>query len=198
MKATPRMLSLLMVLFFYPSSASAQTLRVPTASPKPELGLSIVLDKEAYSQGEKLFTKSRFTNTSEETLCFPEPPQGEIVAKNGVLSTTVTRPDGSEDTEFLKLFDARATWPREKLVQEIKERWIWLRPTESYVTKSVQRQFTLSTPGEWRIHMSYRPPEGSFQPTEHEKYLRSAAKSVGCVLPQTEIQADPVIFNVSQ
>ena len=128
MQATARVLSLLLVLSFHLPSRSARTPQVPTASPKAEPGLSIVLDKEAYSKGEKLLTKSRFTNISEETLCFPEPPQGEIVAKNGVLSATVTRPDGSEDTEFPKLFDARATWPREKLVQEIKERCIWLRP----------------------------------------------------------------------
>jgi len=178
------------------SLALTQTQRKPVPSEKPELRLSIILDKEAYSLREKVFAKTKFTNVSERTLCFPIPPQDEVVAVNGVLDTTLTLPDGSEDTQFLKIFDGAGLRSREELLQEIKERWIWLRPTESYVTKSAQIQIALSVPGRWRINTSYRPPEGSFRSAEYRKWLSSAAASAGCKLPHVEVTADPVTFSV--
>jgi hypothetical protein len=189
----------LIVVGLWPCLAPSQKTQNSAPSEKNELTLSIILEKEHYSSGEKLFTRTKFTNVSRTTLCFPQPSQEEIAAWLGVLRTTVTPPiSGQEEEQFLEVFDGGGTWPRDKLLHEIKERWVWLRPTESYVTTSLGVRTTLSSPGQWRINVSYRPPEGSFHPAEYRKYLGSAAESVGCALPQAEIAADPVSFSVSQ
>jgi hypothetical protein len=169
----------------------------PAQPEKTELTLKIILDKGTYALHDKVFAKTAFTNVSQETLCFPEPAQEEIVATRGVLTMILTRPDSSEEGQFLKTFDARWTWPREKLLPEIKEHWIWLTPNAVYVTKSVQLQTTLSEPGDWRLKTTYRPPEGAFGPTEYKEYLSSAALSAGCTLPQSDVSAEPTRFSVS-
>ena len=184
----------LLLIVVLPQSLTQKT----ATAEKPELALSVILGVENYSLRENVSPKARFTNVSNATLCFPEPPLEYVSADSGVLATTLRAPEGHDNSQFLEVFDGAGPRSREELLQQVKKRWVWLRPSESYTTKSVPLKTTLDVPGQWRIEMSYRPPEGSFRPAKYRKYLSSVAKSAGCTLPQVEIAAEPIGFSVSQ
>jgi hypothetical protein len=159
----------------------------------------MILGKETYSLHEPVFIKTEFTNLSDKTLCFPKPDQGRTNSVQGYLAMEVTAPPGDTEIEkFIEVIDGKGVWPREKLLSEIKQRWIWLPPHEVYVPDPAQVQTEFNFPGNWQIEETYQPPEGSFDRAgEYRKYLKSAALSVGCTLPETEVSAQPVTINIT-
>jgi hypothetical protein len=162
-----------------------------------ELRLRIMPDKETYSLHDEIFTKVEFTNVSNLTVCFPEPAQEYVAASQGVLTRKLIGSTGTEENErFLEVFDGAGTWPRDKLIAEIKTQWVRLAPNETYVTKSSSGG-KLNAVGKWQLEASYRPPEGSFKPAAYRKYLASAAKKTGCTLPQMDISANKIVSIVS-
>lgn len=163
----------------------------------PELTLRIILGTENYFVRDMVSPRAQFTNVTNTTLCFPEPPLGYVAADMGVLTTSLKGPEGHDNDEFPEGFDGRGTASRKELLRIVKEHWVWLGPNESYTTKSVPVKSPLDVPGQWRVEMSYRPPEGSFQSAKYRKYLSSVAKSAGCRLPQIEVTAQPISLNVS-
>ncbi len=179
-------------------AARPQTANDLPASAAPLLKLRIILGKETYALHEPLFIKTEFTNLSDRTLCFPKPEQGRTVPVQGYLVTGVIAPPGDNEVEkFIEVFDGGGVWPREKLLSEIKQRWIWLPPHEVYVSDPAQVQTELNFPGNWQIEETYQPPEGSFDRAgEYRKYLKTTALSVGCTLPETEVSTQPVTISV--
>ena len=91
------------------------------------LKMEILLRKETYRSTEDISTATSFLNLSDKTLCFPKPAQEQINSVQGFLTTKVIAPVGDGDAEmFIEVVDSRGTWPRDKLVQEIKSKWVKL------------------------------------------------------------------------
>jgi len=163
----------------------------------PVLRLKVISNKETYAVKESVLTKTTFTNLSDMVLCFPKPEQGRQVPAQGYLAIQVAGPPSAKEYEyFLEHIDRRGTWPREKLLLEIEQDWIKLPPNETYTTASARVTATFDVPGQWRLTETYLPPEGSFGGDAYRKYLTSAAKSVGCTLPVTEVSAETVAINI--
>ena len=163
----------------------------------PELKLRIMLGKETYTLHEKVFTKAEFTNLSDKTLCFPEPVQDCVDSVPGYLITKGEAPANTpgEHEQFICVRDGRA-WPGEKLPSEIEQRWIKLAPNKVYVTKSAEANVIFDVPGQWRLETTYHPPEGPFHPAEFRRHIESAARMVGCTIPETAVSAEPITVNV--
>jgi hypothetical protein len=157
----------------------------------------MIPNKETYAVKESVLTKTTFTNLSDTVLCFPKPEQGRQVPAQGYLAIQVAGPPSAKEYEhFLEHIDRRATWPLEKLLLEIEQDWIKLPSNETYTTASARVTATFDVPGQWRLTETYLPPEGSFGGDAYRKYLTSAAKSVGCTLPVTEVSAETVAINI--
>ncbi len=176
-----------------------QAPRNPARSTVSELKLQIVPDKATYSLNDRISTKLEFMNIAGRTLCFPRPSQEAEEPEQGyVITKAVAPPETPDKDRFLDHYDGGIAWPREKLVQEIRERWIWLAPGAEYSTGSVQIRMKLSAPGQWRLEATYHPPEGSFgKPAEFRKYIDSASHIAGCTVPQGVVSAEPISFNVT-
>jgi hypothetical protein len=191
---------LVLTLLAFPSFAQTRTAEKKKAlQPKsPELSLRIVPDKGTYVLREKVFTKTEFVNRTDKTLCFPEPSLDGQDEASGYLTMRVVslNPDGSSigNDQFLEHFPGGMAWPREKLLSEIEERWIKLAPNQVYVAKS--RTANLSSTGKWQLSAIYNPPECPFNIAECTLYVKSAAQSVGCVVPEMVVTSPSAAINV--
>ncbi len=165
-------------------------------SKAPELRLRIVPDKETYVLHEGVFTKTEFLNLTDKTLCFPEPAQGQQVPSSGYLITEGDAPGAQGRDRFIEVFDGPGIWPRERLLSEMEKVWVKVAPNAVYVTKSADAKVDLNEHGRWRLTATYHPPEGSFDPGGYREYLKSAAQSVGCTIPEAVVTAQPVAVNV--
>jgi hypothetical protein len=189
-------ISLLFTLSACAIVTASQTVASKNRSATPVLQLRIIPSKETYAPRESVITKTVFTNLSDKLLCFPKPEQGRQVAAQGYLAIQVVAPSESPEFEqFIEVIDGPGPWPREKLLSEIKERWIKLPPKETYTTEAAQVPATFGMPGQWQLKETYRPPEGSFQSAYREQ-LKSAALSVGCTLPDTPVPAEAITINI--
>jgi len=167
----------------------------------PELELRIIPDKETYVLSEAISAKMELVNLTERTMCFPEPSQGgqEVVAI-GSLSTQLVRIDTNgkqvEGDRFIDHYDGGPTWPREKLRSEIEQSWVKLAPNQTYTLKSGKSKLSVDSIGRWQFMATYNPPGCSFNVAECMNYLRSAAESVGCSVPEMVVKALPVTITV--
>jgi hypothetical protein len=166
-------------------------------TPAAELQIKILPDRRAYSIGDSITSKIEFKNLSGETLCFPEPAQGWSEDAQGSLSTKAIPPGESEQDKFLDHYDGGGTWPREKLIEEIKGQWIWINAGGTYTSKPVQPVTRLDKLGRWELKSDYVPPQGAFNPEGFRKYIGSAARTAGCVVPETMVSAESVYLTVS-
>jgi hypothetical protein len=179
--------------------APPQTVASDDLSATPVLRLRVTLNKESYAVKKSVLTNTTFTNLSDTVLCFPKPEQGRQVPAQGYLAIQVARPPSAKESDsiyFLEHIDRRGTWSRQKLLLEIQRDWIKLSPNETYTTASAQITATFDVPGQWRLTEKYLPPRGSFGGDAYRKYLASAAKSVGCTLPVSEVSAETVTINI--
>lgn len=162
----------------------------------PVLQIKLIPSKETYALKESVMTKTVLANLSDKLLCFPKPAQGKHVAVQGYLEIQVVAPPGAPDTDhFVEVIDGRGTWPREKVLSEIKERWVKLPPKETYTTEAARVPATFDLRGQWQVQETYRPPEGSFGPGYREQ-LKSAGLSVGCTLPEAPVPAEAIAINI--
>ncbi len=193
-----RILIVLLALGMCSIGARSQTAPGTPSSPAPILKLRIILGKETYSLHEPVFIKTEFTNLSDKTVCFPKPEQGRTIPAQGYLATKVIAPPGATGyEEFIEVIDGVGVWPRGKLLSEIGQRWIWLPPHDVYIPDPAQVRTDFNFPGNWQIEETYQPPEGSFDRAgEYREYLKAAALSVGCTLPETEVSAQPVAISI--
>jgi hypothetical protein len=100
----------------------------PSGAPRiPELKLRNIFDKETSTVHEKISVKLEFTNPSGDTLCFPDPDR---MCSNSGSGSLITRaePKSGEVEVFMCHVCGGGTWPREKLLREIEERWIKIAP----------------------------------------------------------------------
>jgi hypothetical protein len=175
-----------------------QTSKSPVKPRVSELKLQIIPEKETYSLADRLSVRTEFTNITGRTLCFPQPSQkDEVPAQGYVITEAIGPPDTPGEDHFLDHYDGGGTWPLDKLVQEIRERWIWLAPNAVYRTGLAQIRTNFSTPGQWRLEAAYHSPEGSFHPAEFRKYLSTAGRIAGCTVPQSVVSAEPISLSVS-
>jgi len=176
----------------------AQTVKKTTGvAKKPELRIEIIPDRQTYSKGSSVFTETRFTNTSLNILCFPEPDQTSETPEKGFISRVLLPPPNAlAQDQFIEHFDGATTSAREEPIRKIKEDWIWLNPGGIHVSPSVLLRTELNTPGHWGLKALYHPPEGAFKPVAFRAYLNSAARSAGCSIPQAAVSAEPVGFSV--
>jgi hypothetical protein len=153
-----------------------------------------MIDKETFTVHEKVPVKLEFTNLSGNTLCFPDPDRTCSNTGSGSLLTRAEPKTGDSDF-FMCHFCGGGTWPREKLLREIEERWIKIAQNAVYVTNA-GHVGDLTAPGQWRLQSIYNPPQGAFNPTEFRKYVDSAAESIGCTVPKMEVKSKPAVFHV--
>ncbi len=177
----------------------AVTMWSQTSKPNVSIELRTISDKETYALKESIMVKSELTNLSTKVLCFPRPSQ---VCEDSALGYLVTKgipPAGARDTDqFVCHTDGGGTWPREKLILEIKQKWIKLAPGKQYVTETIHVPIDLTAAGQWQLETTYHPPEGAFQPTKFRDYLNSAAKEAGCWVPQGKVIAEPISITAVQ
>ena len=158
------------------------------------LKMEILLPKETYRSTEDISTATSFLNLSDKTLCFPKPAQEQINSVQGFLSTKVIAPVGDGDAEmFIDVVDTRGTWPRDKLVQEIKSKWVKLLPGHEYATESAQLKQKFDRPGEWQVQRTYSPPHGSAQ---YREMIQSASAIVGCTVPLAKVSTETVTITI--
>jgi len=177
--------------------APSQTVDKKNRPETPLLRLTMISSKDTYALKEGILIKTIFTNQSDKTLCFPKPEQEIEVPAQGYLTIKIVGPPGASEIEaFIDHIDGRGTWPREKLLLEIKQRWIKLPPNETYTTALERVRATPDSPGQWRLTETYLPPEGSFGGDAYRNELKSAANNAGCTLPETEVSAETIMINV--
>jgi hypothetical protein len=195
----------LILLAILASSICAQSqtsVKSKTIRPSPpELRVKVISSKETYFLREDVFTKTEFLNLTDKTLCFPEPAQDVQVDGSGYLTVTAGHVNAEtrqfeEEEFFIDHYSGGLTFPREKLVSEIEQSWVKLPPNQVYVLKSTRQRVNLSTSGQWQLRAAYHPPACSFNVAECTRYLRSAAESIGCTVPETVVIAEPGAVNV--
>jgi hypothetical protein len=195
MMLQPLTFSLALALGILAIGTPAQTLPSVDQPGTPLLQLKIISSKETYAVNETILTKTIFINLSDKTVCFPEPVQQVHVPEQGYLAIQVERRGGPEREQFLGAFHGRPSLPHEKLLLEINQKWIKLPPNETYTTESVRAPAPIDTPGQWQLHETYFPPQGSFSASYRNK-LEAAAKEVGCVLPVTQVSNETASINI--
>jgi hypothetical protein len=165
---------------------------------QPELKIRIIPAKDTYVVNETVFVKTEFTNLSGKELCFPAPDQECINSVPGYLSYKVEGPNNAANGEqFLCQIDARISRSRKEIVSEIKKHWLKLLPGGTYTTALGEVQFTLTSPGQWRLASAYHPPEAAFgSPVQFRKNIESAAESVGCTVPSKTVESESTQVNV--
>jgi hypothetical protein len=162
----------------------------------PILRLKIIPSKETYAANETILIKTIFTNLSDKTVCFPQPVQQIHVPEQGYLAIQAERPGGPEREEFLPAYHGRLSLPHEKLLLEINQKWIKLAQNETYTTEVVRAPATIDTPGQWQLHETYLPPQGSFGVASYRNKLQAAAEEAGCILPVTPVEAETATVNI--
>ncbi len=186
----------MLVLGAFSIGALSQSPEKATPEKDAELKLRIIPNKETYALHEKVFTKTEFTNLTDKTLCFPEPVQDCINSVSGYVITRGSPLVSSPEVEqFICVIDGRVG-SREKLLADIKNRWIKLVPDAVYVTRSTEAKVSLDIAGQWLLKASYHPPEAAFGSVETSKYAVSAAREVGCAVPEMKVSDVPIAIIV--
>jgi hypothetical protein len=126
----------------------------------------------------------------------PKPAQQIQDPEQGYLVIHALSLGGADWDEFLEGFAGQASVPIEKVVLQIKQKWIKLPPSETYTTELARALNNIGTPGQWKLHETYMPPEGSFGGASYRNELKAAAKEVGCVLPVTRVEAQTTTINI--
>jgi hypothetical protein len=160
----------------------------------PALRVRIIVDKDTFVVGEKVFVKTELTNLTSKTLCFPVPDPACSNARTGWIVTT-GQPviSTAERDKFICHVDGRGKVGAE-LASEIKNLWIKLPSNAAYVANATEG-IALSEGGVWQFTASYHPPEGSFA-AEYKSILQSAAQKAGCQLPDSTVVAEPKLIRV--
>lgn len=163
----------------------------------PVLRLKVIPSKETYAVKESVLTKTIFTNVSDRTLCFPKPEQKIEDPQQGYVTFQVVGPPGAPEIGyFLEHIDGGGIWPPGRIPLEIRQKWIKLPPNEEYTTEPAGIPVAPNIPGKWQLTGTYLPPQGSFGGAAYRNELKSAAKSVGCTLPVTEVSAETITINI--
>ncbi len=163
-------------------------------TPKAQMKLRILIEKNIYALNERVIVKSEFTNLTSKTLCFPVPDQEcERTATGWVI--TKGKPIGAGDYDLFICHSDGGGPTRAEVESDIKQKWIKLPPNTVYVTRPAQADAALSQPGEWKLKASYNPPVGAFS-DDYEKMLQSATEGEGCILPGSKVIAEPKTITV--
>ena len=151
---------------------------------RQKLKLRVIPSKDGYFLNERAFVNVELTNVSSETLCFPSPDLECHTTATGSLITTGESMDIGEGTSFICSMCGGGK-SGDALEREIRDEWIKLAPNRVYVTEVAQAWVRLDRAGQWKLIANYQPPEGAFSDVaKHKRELRSAAKKVGCTLPE--------------
>ncbi|HEX7285051.1 MAG TPA: hypothetical protein VF532_02660 [Candidatus Angelobacter sp.] len=167
----------------------------PQQAPPAQLKLRIVIPKSEYTLNEKLVVQTEFLNLTSDTLCFPILDQTCSTPQTGWVVVTGQAPTSPDTDVFVCHTDARGE-EGARLDAEVRKHWIKLAPNRTYLTEPAEAAVRLFETGTWRLAATYHAPEGSFGPA-YRKTLKAAAKQAGCVLPETEAEAEAVPINVT-
>lgn len=152
-------------------------------SQNPELQLRILLEKDAYTLNEPIFTRTEFTNLTHRTLCFAEPVQGIHDSAQGYLITNAVPPSRQGEILFVIM---GGHWPtHEQLRSDIANVWIKLAPNAVYVSRRAPVRFKLNTEGDWELQASYYPTERTFGSAQGREELLDLARETGCNPPES-------------
>ena len=177
-------------------TSSSQTPETNELAGVPDLVLQIVPEKRSYRLNERGFARVEMRNQSKKTLCFSRPSQECRDSWPGSVLVTANPVFATENEMFICARCGGGTYPLEKLIAEIKTRWIWLAPNETYIMPAAPILADLRVMGRWELRAAYSPPEGSFNVAAVTKYLAKAAEAAGCSIPTGTFNAKPVFMEV--
>jgi hypothetical protein len=165
---------------------------------KPDLKVTVIPEGKNFVLHESVYTRVEFRNLGPKTYCFPKPSRD---CTNDFPGSAVTtgRPaveNNEEFRQFICHYDSGGPPRASNLESEIKQRWVMLAPNDVYLGDRAEAKVNLNLLGEWRLETTYSPPTGAFNPAAVKKYLTSMAERAGCILPQAQIESEPVTIQV--
>ena len=178
-----------------------QTSKASAGTGAPEFQLRIVPERETYSVGEGVFAKVVFTNVSGKTLCMPPPALESEVVGTGFVTIQASELTGKENEYevWIDHYDGGPTWPRAKLLLDIKQSWIKLAPNEVWVSRRTEINLAKDVPGRWRLATTYHPPTSSFgSPAKIRRYFDTTAQMAGCTVPRLDVSAAPATIQIGR